>query len=685
MIEMSSAMKSINPVSHRVLGMLLSLVLITPASGVSLADEQAIQFPKGPYTGPIDLPGIVRYNRLPMRMELEPLLVAPPDLYKLDPRHQPLFDRTLRESTDPEIVEIAALSLGRIAREKLGDIRPSLDRLRAIFAETTDPRIRQACALALVWADDSESAELLFKAAPGANDSLRLAVEPALARWRYAAASEMWKTRLNQPLQSINSIRLACEGLTAIGAKDSVPQLSDELRNSGSSFARRSAAAKAICILDPAKAVELSGPLTKGTLEEKLLAITLLNNNQSQAAENLLPLCGDSSQGVASAAWTTAFANFPDRLVDLVAAGRHHTDAVVRMTAARVMQQFHSAQHTTWLREMLSDFHLEVRNVARQMLVQVAEKDTALRDQIISECAAVIEGNPDDWQGIEQSLLVLAQVRSHAHSAACVNLLKHPRSEVLVTAAWLIELYPDAAITDPVIARIYELDGIFAAPTPGLDYEAIGLQMAHLIHFAGLQRQQSLKPLFEKDFSKAAPGGLAKRGASMWALGLTHEFQADADLAEKFKGRIEDRNTIPPEAEIVRRMSVMALGFMNSRSMIPVVQDAYKVDSPSSVIPGAARWALPILGVPEPPPVPSLQFGVGGWKLLPADSIPVEEPQPAPEPEPVSPTTESGSSDPNNQQPAGDSRSSRPQPGGGRPQPGGGRPPGFGPPPRPNP
>ncbi len=274
-------MKSINPVSHRVLGMLLSLVLITPASGSSLADEQAIQFPKGPYTGPIDLPGIVRYNRLPMRMELEPLLVAPPDIYKLDPDiSRSLIERCVNRQTRDRGNRGAVTRTNR--QRKARDIRPSLDRLRAIFAETTDPRIRQACALALVWADDSESADLFLKAAPGANDSLRLAIEPALARWKYAAASEIWKARLNQPLQSINSIRLACEGLTAIGAKDTVPQLSDELRNSGSSFARRIAAAKAICLLDPAKAVELSGPLTKGTLEEKLLAITLLNNSQSQ-------------------------------------------------------------------------------------------------------------------------------------------------------------------------------------------------------------------------------------------------------------------------------------------------------------------------------------------------------------------------------------------------------------------
>lgn len=628
------------------------------SNSAEAADEPKVQFPAGPYTGPLSLPHIVRYTRLPMRMELEPLLVGPPDEFRLDPRHQPLFDKTLRESSDPEIVEIAALSLGRIAREKLGTINGSLDRLRTILSETKDPRIRHACALALIWADDSASADQLFQQVSASNDSLRLAVEPSLARWKYMPAAELWKSRLNQSLESVNSVRLACTGLAALNAKDSVPQLLQEATNTENPYARRSAAAQAVCAISPEATTEPALSLVGGSIEDKLLAITFMNNSRPESIQTLATLCLDPSQAVASAAWTSLFEQSSETLLSMVPQGKAHTDAVVRMTAARVMQKFPSAQHTTWLREMLSDFHLEVRNVARQMLVLVAEADPALREQIIGECTAVIEGNPDDWQGIEQSLVVLAQVRSYTHAPACLTLLKHPRSEVLVTAAWLMELYPDAAVTEPVVARIQELDGVFANPPGGMDYEAVGLQMAHLIHVAALLRQQSLRPLFEKDFSKAAPGGLAKRGASMWALGLTHEFQDDADLSQKFKGRIEDRNTIPPEAEIVRRMSVMALGFMNSKSMIPVVQDAYKVDSPSSVIPGAARWALPILGVPEPPPVQPLVFGVGGWKLLPADEIPTETPAPEPEPEPATPEPRSDS-----QTPQRDSRSSRPSPG----------------------
>ncbi|MBL8815446.1 MAG: hypothetical protein JNL58_05415 [Planctomyces sp.] len=659
------------------IAVLISLTVCGHGAAIGeAADEKKVQFPAGPYTGPLDLPHIVRYTRLPMRMELEPLLVGPPDEFHIDPRHQPLFDKTLRESSDPEIVEIAALSLGRIAREKLGDISSSLDRLRTILAETNDPRIRHACALALIWADDSSSADQLFKQVTASNDSLRLAVEPSLARWKYMPAVELWMSRLNQPLESVNSVRLACAGLAALNAKEAVPALLQEAANPENSYARRSAAAQAVCAMSPEDTVDPAKKLAAGSIEDKLLTITFMNNTQPESIQTLASLCLDPSQAVAASAWTTLFEQNRESLVSIIPHGKAHTDAVVRMTAARVMQKFPSAQHTTWLREMLSDFHLEVRNVARQMLVMVAEADPALREQIIGECAAVIAGNPEDWQGIEQSLVVLAQVRSYTHSTACLTLLKHPRSEVLVTSAWLMELYPDAAVTEPVVARIQELDGVFANPPGGIDYEAVGLQMAHLIHVAALLRQQSLRPLFEKDFSKAAPGGLPKRGASMWALGLTHEFQDDADLSQKFKGRIEDRNTIPPEAEIVRRMSVTALGFMNSRSMIPVVEDAYKVDSPSSVIPGAARWALPILGAPEPPPVKPLVFGVGGWKLLPADAIPTETPTPEPEPEVVAPEPRSDSPNPQR-----DSRSSRPLPGAAGPP--GPRPPQAGQSPRP--
>ena len=80
--------------------------------------------PQGGFFGTISLPVIVRYQNLPMRMYLDPLIPAPVAVQELDSQLVPLWERMLREGTDPELVEVAAQSLARVAEMKLADIQP---------------------------------------------------------------------------------------------------------------------------------------------------------------------------------------------------------------------------------------------------------------------------------------------------------------------------------------------------------------------------------------------------------------------------------------------------------------------------------------------------------------------------------------------------------------------------------
>jgi hypothetical protein len=63
----------------------------------------------------------------------------------------------------------------------------------------------------------------------------------------------------------------------------------------------------------------------------------------------------------------------------------------------------------------------------------------------------------------------------------------------------------------------------------------------------------------------------------------------------------------------------MALGLMRAKASLPCVNEAYKVDPGVSLIPGTARWVLPMLGEPLPPEIPpALRFS-GGWRLKPIE------------------------------------------------------------------
>ncbi|MEJ7594238.1 MAG: hypothetical protein WKF77_22095 [Planctomycetaceae bacterium] len=152
--------------------------------------------PHGAFLGPLEIAHIARFNKLPRRMCLEPHLIPPESVRTQEPGLVPLFDKTLREFDDDELLETAALSLARVAREKLQDISSSTDILLKHLESHSSLRVRFACARALVNADFRESGAALLKLDEHADDAQRLWIDPALTRWKFAAAGEMWKQRL---------------------------------------------------------------------------------------------------------------------------------------------------------------------------------------------------------------------------------------------------------------------------------------------------------------------------------------------------------------------------------------------------------------------------------------------------------------------------------------------------------
>ena len=140
-----------------------------------------------------------------------------------------------------------------------------------------------------------------------------------------------------------------------------------------------------------------------------------------------------------------------------------------------------------------------------------------------------------------------------------------------------------------------------------------------LFQYAGLVRLKELQPIMEQQFSKSAQESPEKRASALWALAVIHEKTANEELAKKYEERIQDRNSIPPEALPVRRSSVMALGLLRSRNSLPVLLEAYKIDPPDSGIPDTVRWIFPLLGQPMLPEIAASENGVSGWRITPVD------------------------------------------------------------------
>ena len=574
--------------------------------------------PHGPFLGPLDIAHIARFNNLPRRMFLEPHLIPPRSVNTIGLRFVPLFDKTLRESDNDELLETAALSLARVAHEKLQDISGSSDILLKHLESHSSLRVRFACARALINADESSSAAAVLQLNEYANDGQRLWIEPALARWKVVAAADVWKQRLTAEYETTVAVSLACDGLAALGDSQVSDLLLSILHGKLEAYEKRRAAAKAICVLTPDIALTEAESFVDGDVLERLLGVELLSSGKPEAHAGLLRLCTDTSDAVASAAWTKLFRLDPDSLIVAVPSGRGHRDAFVRMTASRIMRLFPDPERSGWLHQQLSDRHLEVRNVAREMLFLVAEEQAPLRDGIIAMVSDTLTANSENWQGIEQSLLLLGQLRAAQFSDRCVPLLEHSRNEVLVTAAWMLHLYPDPAVEEAVRKHIMRNEEMLSNPASAPVGADIGEQSSYLIQYAGLMRLKNLQAVMVPHFSKTVPGGTFKRAAAMWALGLFHENDSVPDLEKSYLERIADRAGVPPEMHEVQRMSAIALGLMRAKPAVPGLLEAYTTDFPDTGIPDSARWALGMIGEPLPEPVKPQFLEVGGWKLSPA-------------------------------------------------------------------
>ncbi len=575
--------------------------------------------PGGPFRGPLEIAPVARYSDLPMRMFLEPHILIDRSPIVLDSRYVPLFDKTLRETADVELLETAALSLARVSREKLRDIAISTDILRQHLESNADLRVRFACARALINCDLAQSASAILKLDEHADDSQRLWLEPALARWKVAEATAMWKQRLTDRQATAVGVALACEGLAALGDASVSESLLSLLKNSPHSYEKRMAAAKALCVIDPAMANVEAAPFVKGNVLSRRLGVELLSSARPDAQTTLATLCADPSDGVASAAWLSLLRLNPDLLVAALPTGRNHRDAEIRMAAARIMARFPTSERAGWLHEMMSDRHLQVRNVAREMSILVAEEQSSLREEIIALAGDTLSGKPDNWQGIEQCLLLLGQLRVPQFSGRCIPLLEHSRSEVLVTSAWLLHLFPDAAVQDAVKERLRHNEAGLAGPVQISNPADVGQQSAYLIQYVALLRLTDMQPFLQPNFSKATPGGVYKRAAAMWAIGLLHENDPAPGLVKSLLERIADRTSPMPELEPVRRQCTVALGFMRAKTGVPGLIEAFSVDSFPSGIPNSARWSLGMIGEPMPDPLAPAPQPVGGWKLNPVD------------------------------------------------------------------
>jgi HEAT repeat protein len=604
---------------HLFRNILVSIIGLTLASTLS-AEDVPDASPAGSFEGAIELPLIARFRELPQRVHLEPSLDIPPVEPFLDQKFLPFFIRMLTESEETEIQQIAAESLATLAREDLCSIKPALDRLHHHFKNTADRRVRYACAMAIVAADDPGSAPVLIECLSSGDEGMRQLVEPVLARWQIPEVAAIWTERLTDRSATTSGFRMAADGLARLGEQSVLSLLSDFVVDTTLPFSRRIAAAEAALLLDSNRSRELAETLISGTLHDRLICIRLLASDDPESSKRLLTLCSDTSGTVATAAWNTVLEHEAKLLIPLLESGRQHAESGIRLAAAETMKRFPDQQRSVWLGEMTGDIHIQVRNIARSCLRHVAQSDTGLHELIVQRATDMLSAESDQWQTIEQSLLLLGELRQSGLSTLCIPLLEHDRGEVAVTSAWLLHLFPDAKVLGPVVQFAKDREAWLNSvdrPLIELPPQDVGLQVGYLFQVVGLLRDRQLGDVLRAQFSKSTSGGEIKRSAAMWALGLLHEGESDSPLIAQFESRATDTMGLNPESDMVRQASVISIGRLRSKTSNSVLMSLFRSDSLETRIPQSVHWVMRLLdeSVPDlpPPPVKS----IGGFPLAP--------------------------------------------------------------------
>jgi len=593
---------------QRLLAVLSLVVMARPCCAEDVPDAS----PQGDFARDLEIPEITRFRTLPQRWNLEPEMVRPETVYVSDRHYVSFFTRMLRDAESTEIQQQAAEYLSRLARTGREDISPALETIRTRMASTESLRVRHACAMALLVADDSSSATLFLEMLPAADESTRLLIEPALAKWGEEKAIPVWVNRLDDPFATVAGYRNAAAGLAALGHRPAVKSFADAVGDAAQPFSRRMAAAKAIVALDSIRGRELAQSIVSGSIPDRLLCVALLSCNDDESVAQLTQLCSDDVGTVAAAAWETLLQLRPEALIPLLDDGRRHGEPMVRMASAEVMRLFPEEQRCKWLIGLVGDIHIEVRNKARASLHHVAVQESTLQGQIIADAESAVSRPEAPWQQVEQALVLLCELKQPQAAVLSAELLEHERGEVAVTAAWAMHLFPQPELLDVAIPAALQKEQLLKAyiqPSGKLTSADVGLQVSYLYQMCGLLRDTRLEESMTEQFSKAAPGGVTKRAAAMWSLGLLHEDEPDSPLIEKMEERINDTEGMDPEAAEVRQACIISIGRMRGLKAKRTLLRTFSNESVEVLIPQSVRWVMQYLDQPvpklPPPPVKS--------------------------------------------------------------------------------
>jgi HEAT repeat protein len=541
---------------------------------------------------------------------------------------------TALKRPERELRTRAAQAVAAAHESGIPGLTSAIGPLRQLIEEPNQhPAVLVSAARALVVLDARDAAPAFLLLARSDQVELRDIVEPALARWDYRPARDLWIERINLPNRHTRAVASAARWLGAVREERAVPRLKELALAEHVDAPTRLAAARALGEIQStglaADAARLAADATPRGMTGRLVAASLLKRHDGDEVVRFLQgLVRDTEPAVAMAALARLVEIDTRHVLPVVEAALASPDAGVRALGARALFDHPSAANIRLLGARLSDAHPDVRIRARTFLRDLAAK---WRTDVIDAGVRTLAAR-DDWRGQEQAAILLATLDHKPATEGLLKLLSSNRSEVLVAVGWGLRklAVPETlpTVLDHVRARHADLlRGGKTGGIRGASSQDFDLHLSHLIQLLGQLRYEpadpalrALVPRFTKPGMPPAftPVGPEARAAAIWSLGLIRAGKPQGQLVTLIEGRLTGDAGMGPDDERVRRMAAISLGRLKAQQSLDELRLGSQGTEPNpDVVANACRWAVSQLTGEKVPPTALIPIVVRDWFLVP--------------------------------------------------------------------
>ncbi len=484
-------------------------------------------------------------------------------------------------------------------------------------SENTSPIVRKSAVRAIIEFDAKEQASMLAAVAETYGQTIAASVEPALVKWKSPVMRDRWMQRLQSTGDNRQMLILAIQGMGALQDAEAQEELSAIAMDKNLSDRVRLEASGALGQCTVSGLLGIASRLVDsadGRLQPALMAVAMLRRHTDQGAIDLLKrLIVHDSTVVQSEALTELYRIDSSLLLDCPAELIVSTDVNVRRLIAKSWIDAEDSQWIEGLARYLDDVNPGLRNHVARELFRLAHNPD-LRDAVVSHTTGVLD--QDSWRGCEQAGLVLVNLNQKQCGDRLVDLLRHPRGEVMVTAGWGLRKFAEQKHLPAMLGRAQEIhagfrSGALKDVSPGV----VDLISQLFLAFAEMEYHECddvVRAYLPRNFDL----GERARASAALAVGFLYRDQQPKDLVDLLVERLKDIELPMTEYELVRESCARSLGRMKAEAALPTLRRfATEYGDFTS---RSCHWSIEILTGKQPPDLlPPIVVDYTDWFLMP--------------------------------------------------------------------